>query len=544
MPTPRPDPQEARDATERALDLLLGAPGGGAPVDADPALAAELRSLRSLFEAVEHAYVAGDAADADARAAERVAARVRDQVAGEERARRREALRPRASRRRLVWIRLLAGSLAIHAAVIAVLVLRSPGHDPAPQGPDFLAHLVGPREALAPEEDLPAFDPPRIARGRLEDPIVPDLPVTRDAGAPAEALSLPELRDRVREFPEGLGIEMLARTDESFKRRRLAHLELDPDGTLKRVRRGLEALAHMQEPDGSFVPAVGGSSSRSTVATTALALLPFLGDGRGSRSPSAVEAGLASEATARGIAWLRTEVFPGPSPATPEADVEGLGLALTALSEDYMVSYGRLSPGEADQRARELRDLVARIAATQLPDGSFPGRTTSASGRDDLSSGSLWAMWGLDAAARTGAAVPPAAAAERFARWYAGRMRTEDGVPRHADGTPDRVLAAAALLFSRDLGSAFAPAADHQARWVAGAGLPTDDGALYLAAVTSGLLRHDPTTFRAWNRESGSAIAARLDPRGVARPSPGRPEDPVGDTALVLLALQAAYRTY
>ena len=58
-------------------------------------------------------------------------------------------------------------------------------------------------------------------------------------------------------------------------------------------------------------------------------------------------------------------------------------------------------------------------------------------------------------------------------------------------------------------------------------------------AVGLALYRSNPEAFRGWNREQGAAERARLSPSGVALRG-----DPVADSALALLTLQAAYRSY
>ena len=123
-------------------------------------------------------------------------------------------------------------------------------------------------------------------------------------------------------------VDMSVRTRDDLKRGRLQLLGIDADGTLKAVGRGLRALATRQQTDGSF--AAGGG--RSDVGQTALALLPFLGEGHGSRTTGSE----GRDVVAPGIAWIRRQLFPGGEPRAIEA--ADLGIALKALSEDYMLS--------------------------------------------------------------------------------------------------------------------------------------------------------------------------------------------------------------
>jgi hypothetical protein len=494
---------------------------------AEPALQGELRALEALFRASREAFEPAD----DPREAERVAAVVRDRAQAEERRAARERRAPARGRR--VWVRVLAASVFVHAAVLAFLVWRAPERRAAERGAELLRATL-PQERTAVETDrdrAPEVAWPRggaFAETRFPDPVFPDvLPDSNERSHDAAADGLPELRTRLRQHPPSVALDMLVRTDDVLKRRRLERLKLDPDGTLTRVRLGLNQLALRQNEDGSF-DAAGG---RTAVGETALAMLPFLGEGGGSASPDA------RETVARGVAWLRGALFDERSGRDARLRDEGvpvvdLGVALTALAEDFMLSFGRLSPADAGRRASEMEAVVGRIARRQGTDGGFVGSSEDASA-------AAWPIWGLYAAARTGAVAVPREAIERFRRWYDERPRTTDGIPLRPDGTPDAVLAAVGLLFERGLEGTTEGAAADRAGWMVGAGLPERDGNLFAVTAGSALLLHDPASFGAWGRDTADAIAGRLDARSVVREG-----DPVGDTALVLLALQAAYRTY
>jgi hypothetical protein len=531
-------PAEAEAVRRRlAADAALG----------DHALREELGRLEALFRACRGTFdpVASDPAAA-AREAERVAAVVRSRAHAEERRAARDRRVP--SRGRAVWVRVLAASVFVHAVLVAALALTARDQPVSESGTGML-HASLPRTGEDIERELaPEIAWPNSGGGSvLPDPMFPE---TEEASAgdlgssPApRGDGLPELRSRLREHPPSVALDMLVRTDDALKRRRLDRLALDADGTLIRVKLGLKEIASRQRDDGSF-EAAGG---RTEVGETALAMLPFLGDGRASSRRDVRD----PEAVANGLGWLRRTLF-APPPAgeaggvrlrdgsvsiTGSVPVTDLGIALTALAEDFMLSFGRLSPTDAARRVSEMETLSRRIAQQQGTDGGFVGSS------EDVAA-AVWPVWGLYAAARTGTVATPQGTVERFRRWYDERPRTPEGIPLRADGTPDAVLAAMGLLFGRGLEGAAGEresgrAAGVRATWVVAAGLPERDANLFAVAAGSGLLLHDPASFRAWNHETADAIAARLDARGVVRQG-----DPVGDTALVLLALQAAYRTY
>lgn len=508
---PRPSPEDE----DRLLDALRGELAARDQHDvavrlaADPALAEASRRLERFLSTVREAHEPAP----DGVAAQRIALRVRDQVGAEEARIRREA--PGATRR-LAWGRILAVSVAAHVVVLGVLaflVQQEPRAERAP--PDV--HAVLPFPGLEPEEFV-WEDIPAVWRGPDREPRIPEegplgLGV---AGVEDADLDLAPLQEGLRDHPRPVALSMVIRRSDALKRRQLTRYGMDASGTLRVVKRGLDALEGRRRADGSF-PAGGG---RSTIGQTALALLPFLADGESSRTGDRAE-----RVVAHGIAWLRGRVF-GDDLVGPRATVEGevpiaeLGMALRALSEDYMLSYGHLAPGEAARRATELGALARKVEDAQRPDGSFPGSA------DDVRA-AVWPMWGLEAVVRTGAVEAPEEVPLRFRRWYVASDRS------------DPTFAAAGLLLHRELGEDFLPEARrHATRLLLDADASEADPFLALMAGT-GLLLHDAEAFRAWNEELGERLLDALDARGMVRKG-----DEVGGTALHLLALQAAYRTF
>ncbi|MFV1958943.1 MAG: hypothetical protein ACC662_05975, partial [Planctomycetota bacterium] len=421
-------------------------------------------------------------------------------------------------RRRPLGGRAIALSVAVHVVLLAggvALILREASDR---QERVVALCLTSPTVAESVPADPRAPPSPWLAEdeGRLELPL-PDI-ARVPAGASPQPGVLEPLDEHRYDFPPRVLGPMRLRTVDALKRGRLQGLGLDAQGTLKAVARGLSALALRQRADGSFAP--GGE--RSAVGETALALLPFLGEGNSSRTGPYAE-----EVVRPGVGWLRARLFApssraGGNDADPGADVPVAerGMALKALSEDFMLSYGRLTPREASRRSGELARLTTRVAAAQAPDGSFPGAG------DDIRL-AVWPMWGLDAVARTGAAVPPAAVAERFAAWFEHQARD----------APETV--AVGLLLARDLGRTFAERARAAARARPDAHEASRGDPFLAVTLGTGLLLQDPEAFRTWSRGVDRHLIARLRPTGLARRG-----DPVGDTALILLSLQIAYRTY
>lgn len=522
-PSDLPPPERSAPRPPAAdVDLLLDAMRGELPprrlraLDARRAAEAPLAREAARLERFATAAREIHEPEPDAATARRVALRIRDRVAAEETAARREALTSRA-RRRLAWGRILAVSVAAHVVLLAFLVVHL--HQEHVKLEERTRFVVG-----LPTPDLPARDEDVAWTEKIPDPWAgsrpadPRLPEEARLESPRVALldddlDLAPLADNLRDHPRHVALEMVTRRFETLKRRRLDRLGVDATGTLKAVSRGLRALAHRQHTDGSF--ATGGG--RGEVGQTSLALLPFLGDGHGSRTGRH-----GPEVVARGIAFIRRGLFDAHGNARERTDVPvaELGMALRALSEDYVLSYGRLAPADARRRVRELVSLAATVERSQTPGGAFPG-----SGNDIRAA--VWPMWGLEAAVRTGAVSVLGEVLKRFRGWWA---TTERGDPH---------VAAAGLLLGRELGEAFRPDARRQADVLL---VAADDGPFdpfFVATAGAGLLLYDPAAFRTWNEGVGERLLEGLGPTGVVWQG-----DPVGDTALHLLALQAAWRTY
>lgn len=442
---------------------------------------------------------------------ERIVARVRARTEAESARERRDAS-TRSGSRRLLWARVLAVSVGLHVVLLGVLVLKS-RQAARDERPVRISVQLPASGILEGDESYE----PAAASPWLPAPGVLDLPEAQlaEVHPPGPVGSEPGLEPLVEDryaYPPMVSGPMQVRRRDALKRGRLQLLGFDADGTLKAVGRGLKALESRQAADGSF-PAGGG---RSALGQTALALLPFLGEGNGSRTEGRLSRGV----VAPGIGWVRQSLF-GPDAQDVSDSVADLGIALKALSEDFMLSYGRLRPVEAERRVQELTRLTERIVAAQDDAGRFPGA-------DDDMRRAVWPMWGLEAAARTGSVLPPARVAERFRTWYGSRPRT---------GTDE---VAAGLLLARTLGDSFGrAAADVATRRALSDGFESQDDAFVLAATGTGLLLHDARAFKSWSRGLDDKLIRSLLQTGVAREG-----DPVGDTATLLLALQVAYRTY
>ncbi len=478
------------------------------PAELDPAFARAVRA--ALLEPVEPGL------------ALRLALRVRDQVAAEERARRGPALRPGRAR-----LRFVLGALALHVGLLGWVVLRTPAPVPVERPPTATGFL--PPEERAPYE--------RHERPGAET-LLPLLPVVPSGDLSDELLArhrLPELDGelplpqalevRVAEHPPAVGFEMLARLRPGVKAGRLRRAGLEPESALGTVERVLGTLAASQAADGSFPagdPAAASGGGLPLAARTALALLPFLGEGRASVG---ARGGAGDAVVARGVAWLRAWIG-----GEPAAGPEALALPLLALSEDYMLSYGRLTPAEARGRAEEIQALTERLSALQQADGAF------GSGGDEARA--LWPLLALDAAAHTGVVSRSAEAVARLERWFERLPRASSGVPAASGGEADLLLTAGELLLTRAAG----PAAGGAQALPVGASVLLARGPEIerrpLTAVVAGLAlyRRDARAFRAFNRQQGAFVRGRLEGAGA-------PSSPA-ETALLALSLQAAYRTY
>ncbi|MDJ0976197.1 MAG: hypothetical protein QNJ98_17180 [Planctomycetota bacterium] len=497
MPADRPTRSDALDPQDLGLltDLLRGelAPEAAGALEArlaaEPELAQAHERLARLFELEQGRFEADErAAAADApRLARYIVSRVRSDEAA-------EAARSRAvagTRRR--WARILAVSIGLHVVVLGLLAWQLSESRRADRGASIdVAYEPGadtwdriPEEALA----------ERLGRvlGEMSPEDLADLPedVLRFDGALDELIE-PQLEDVVRKagdgpsflFPPGTGLALSRRSNEALKRQRLAALGFDADGTLNKVRLGLSYLQGKQQKDGAF-PA---SAGRSAVYETSVALLAFLGDGRHSKLEDD-----AGTVVRRGVRWLRAQAFDAEGRVVDAIDGLDLGVTLAALAEDYMLSYGRLGMAEARHRGEEIarladvvRDVEARIVATKAPD-----RETT-----------LWPLWALHAAERTGVIERSPVQRERFEVWVAAASDGEG--PGQAWDTV-QVLTRGTALLSLERGAS-------------------------------------KPRFRAFGEATAEELLGRLLPNGKAKGEGSG--DRVAETALTLLALQTAYRAF
>lgn len=491
----RPDPPRASEPAPRdeeaLLDLLQDElpPGEAARLrgrlEVEPALAAAHETLGRLLAAEREAYESPARRAALEADASRVAAWVRSRDAAAERAAARR--RPIPAARQRTWARVLAFSVALHVLVLGLLAFLGEG-EPRPEA-DRVARVslesgTGFRET---EPDYASTDLAVRYQGlALEGPAdLSDRVVLAEQDAVADLLPEEDPPVGARpllDYPVGVVKAMSHRRLATLKRRRLNLLGFDANGTLRAVARGLRYLASRQEDDGSM-PSGGG---RGRLEQTGLALLAFMADGHCSRDRRESAHG---RTVARGVEWLRGQLFEGGRVARV-ADHPGdeLGLATVVLCEDYMLSYGWLSPASAQQRVTEIAGLVTAIR------GRGPGGDAQVPPTERP-----WTVWALDAASRAGVISAAAGDRARFDAWVEAAAAAESALGARS---PLGILAVGTALLFEERGT-------------------------------------EKPRFMAWGREHGEALVARLDRRGRARGG-----DPVGDTALVLLALQVAYRTY
>jgi anti-sigma-K factor RskA len=495
--TPENPPAQPSDEA-LLLDLLQGelAPEARAALEArlecEPALAAALAGWRRLQQAERTAFEPARPDGAWQVDAARVAARVR--AAGRTAARR--PARGRAARAR-GWARILAWSVAAHVVALAILALVLRGREEVASDRVASIRLD---EDFAYREAPPDYDSRAGALtyrnlvqhdlGRLGDELalveqedLGDLPLDTPL---SEAQGSGLRGSGAQDYPAGVIVPMTRRQTPGLKRRRLELLGFDARGTLKAVDRGLRFLEARQDPgDGSFPPGPG----RSRVTETAVATLAFLGDGYTSEGHKPRDA-----VVRRSVAWLRRQTFPGEADPARGAgaghlavhDPHVLAPLGIALCEDYMLSYGALTPQGLEQRAVEIGRLAEGVRAA-LASEAVQGTERT------------WLLWALDASRRAGLVRESPEERSAFRGWVARASADADPVAR---GPEDALIAGTALLYAER-----------------GTSKPR---------------------FTHWSRQNGEGLVARLDdPRGGVRSA-----HPVGDTARVLLALQVAYRTY
>lgn len=513
-----PDPAPRSDLTPAEAQALLDLVAGGLDPSEAQRLSARvagdqrLRTEREALERLRESSAELARVEVPAGLATRIAVRVREQVGAEEQRAAREVRERRWGLSVKARVRLLLASVAVHLLVLGWLVFVEPsGSDPVQRGRVDVA-FMDPRERASPEPGE-TFEPVDLGPVVAADDIPDELLVGVDLEDPR-----PEPQVRVAEYPHAVQFGMLARSRASVRAQRLARAGSARDAGAA-VARGLDALAAQQRPDGSFTPDLTGGGSRlGPLGVTALASLPFLAEGRGSCGRLGEER---DPVVTPAVGWLRARL-----PDAEGAPTDDLALGLLVLCEDYMLTYGRLAPAEASARGREVAEAARLLARRQQADGAFgPGP-----------GGSLWPLLALDAALHTGLSLEVGDAGGRLARWIAAQPRTPDGLPASAGGAADAALAAAEVLAARlPLERTRVERLAEALQGEAGRGA-SSVGTL---AGALALYRSDAPAFQRWNRAASHALVARLGPGGSVLRG-----DLVVDTALTLLALQAAYRLY
>ena len=477
-PNHTPDPQDARFG--EVVDGLLGeGPAAGAS-ELSRSLEGLLASERSRF-AEEEALAAADGP----RLARFLVARAREDEAAHRAAQ-------RARMRRSRWGRILAISVGVHALLLGFVVWNL-GRDAPAQAPRSV--LLGKLDNFRSPTDRSLSDDVANALDEYEVQQLDKLPDSvfafddvggEDQQVPDEIMAIAEqgaAKTAIYEWPRGMALSLARRRSEVLKKSRLRALGYDSGPTLDAVRRGLRYLASTQGKNGSF-PSSGDTDPR---VSTALALLPFLGDGHFSLA-SQEAPGVEARETAvvrRGLAYLRGSVFEGET-LREGLDRRILHPVLIALSEDYMLGYGRLLIKDAQDRSREIRTLVAHLRADE-----------SLLGAEDA----LWSHWALDAAARTGVVESLPMEQRGYAAW---RTAVANG-PSWSQSIDADALARGTALIGLERGA-------KKAR------------------------------FREWQPATTEALLRQLQPNGKAK---GRiPGDRVERTARIVLALQLGYRSY
>lgn len=477
LPLPAPGGEPDGDRAVRALPPSADRLAGLYLEGLEPAEAAALGRVMAL----ERDGGAWGPPVADAATVGRVVARVRAADDAARAAARRVRVGAGARQR---WVRVLVVSLGLHAAALVVLFLlaRRAEEEAGHARPLSSAWVPGGEPGF--EESEPAWttrpiEEPRLAA--LPDEVLlrgqetlgpEDLPLAFEAPMVAPA--------RAFEHPPQVTLAMARRRHAGLKRRTLDLLGMDADGTLKAVARGLVWLGARQQPDGSF-PAEAGVGVREQ---TAVALLPFLGEAWSSASAPTSEA---AQVVRGGVAWLRAELAEARATGLTPAEAGAFALA---LSEDYMLSYGRLGLGEAEARRAELAWLAARLG-----DGTPAPPTVGAGATQDP--GQVFSALGRAALARAG--VAPAVDARLWPALAAAPAAAPAAGPTPPWALDAYARGAALLLFERG---------------------PSKPG------------------FRRWTATHAHTLLAALGPGGGVSEGPA-----LRGTALVLLALQTAYRT-
>lgn len=416
----------------------------------------------------------------DSSRATRMAARIIDQVRASEK----RAERARAARprtRRLSWRSAILASLALNGLALGFIVFSMPGAEDEPKGDRF---------AFVHDYDSPfgnlGWESPeeRLRRLQLEEP-------TEFERIVAKGL-LDDGETAVQGGPTVVDID-LPQSDGLVHHPRSRCILVKGDSFKHRRLAGLgrdsestlgavkRGLTYLATRQRSDGHFVA-EGGRSDIEQTARALLPFLGEGTSSRDR---DSGSPQETPKRvvrkGIAWLRANTF-ADGAVRPGLGADSVDVALIALSEDYTLSFGRLPAAQAEDRAREIELLAEHIRARSSTDAPL-----------------VWSAWALDAAARTGVIKATASESTRFGSWVAAASGNDD--PSAASDPLGALTQGSALRFLER-----------------GAAKPR---------------------LKSWMEETTDQLIGRLLPNGQAKTG-----EKIGDTALILLALQVAYRGY
>ncbi len=484
--TRRPDPQPSDD--ELLLESLQGElePAAQIALEArlasDPELAARRDDWSRLLTSEHAAFEPAEQTAAAQADAPRLAAWIRSTVAAEETARTRVRFAPARQRG---WARILAWSVGLHVVLLGVLALMLGGAE------DRAQERASTHVAIEDDQDWEevVVDPADAARAIGFQNIRWD-----EVGAVGERLALGE--------DETLGDELRADMDSLSAERPMAWdglkhpvgvvvaMSRRKDASLKRLR--LDALGYNASGTLKAVdrglrflgrqqrPDGSFPASAARTDVEQTALTLLAFLGDGHTSRGRSDR---DKIVARGMTWLRKRLMRVARDGADKPDTAAaFGGATVALCEDYMLSYGNLPPKAAERRSHEIAALAAQARK----------RLGSSQGTDRT-----WDLWALDAAQRTGV------------------VRTS--------GAEQRVFQA----------------------WVetaAAAGADSQDPMQALSAGTALLFAERGTKkprFLMWSGANAERLVGRLLPTGRAREG-----DPVGDTALILLALQVAYRTY
>lgn len=492
--TTDPTPSNPLSAADQALlvDYLRGecSAAQGAELEArfetDAVLRAERDALQGLAE-VESGRFATEMAVA-ATDAPRLATYVISRVRQDEAAARSRGRAEVGGRRR--WARILAVSIGLHVVLLGVLTwrLQSDRSNVPDEGTHIELGEFPIRDWDPVPEDLRAehLDRALVEMSEEQKDLLPDEFWRWDGGELDK-----DMEQMLQDLAQG------ARAAPTFLYPRGMGLALRRRGKDDLKRRRLEALGF--DADGTLQRVANGlnylrgrqladgafpaDDGRGAVSETAMAMLAFLGDGQHSKADNGK-----GKVVRRGVTWLRERAFDESGLLRDSISGPDLGVLLVALSEDYMLSYGLLGLGEARVRGAEIQLLASAVSAVD----------EQIAADDDA----LWSRWALDAAERTGVVRRSVEDRARFRRWLAAATG-----PDVADATPSSVE-----VLSRGTALLYAERGSSKKR------------------------------FLTWSEATGQQILDGLLPNGKAKGAGAG--DRVAETALWILALQTAYRTY